>query len=75
MKTAQQWAAEIEELYESQKQGKTESKVAREMNQTVKTLISLTKLQLQYNREKLQAREGAIAVALLEEQKPATNGQ
>lgn len=75
MKTAQQWAAEIEELYESQKQGKTESKVAREMNQTVKTLISLTKLQLQYNKEKLQAREGAIAVALLEEAKPTTNGQ
>ena len=74
MKTAQQWASEIEELYESQKQGKTESKVAREMNQTVKTLISLTKLQLQYNKEKLQAREGAIAVALLEDPKPTTNG-
>ena len=66
MKTAQQWASEIEELYESQKQGKTEAKQAREMNQTVKTLISLTKLQLQYNREKLQAREGAISVPLLE---------
>ena len=50
MKTAQQWASEIEELYESQKQGKTEAKQAREMNQTVKTLISLTRLQLQYNR-------------------------
>ena len=69
MKTAQQWASEIEELYESQKQGKTEAKQAREMNQTVKTLISLTKLQLQYNREKLQAREGAISVPLLEEPK------
>ena len=69
MKTAQQWASEIEELYESQKQGKTEAKQAREMNQTVKTLISLTRLQLQYNREKLQAREGAISVPLLEESK------
>lgn len=66
MKTAQDWANEIEQLYESQKSGKTEPKIAREMNQTIKTLISLTKLKLQYIKDKRSSGDG-VAVAMLEE--------
>lgn len=67
MKSAQDWLKEIEELYENQKQGKTEPNRAREMNQTIKTLIALTKVQLQYNKDKSTSANGVALVPLLEE--------
>ena len=52
MKTSADWLKEIEDLYEGQKTGRIKAAQAVEMNNTIGKLISLTKLQLEYNKLK-----------------------
>lgn len=52
MKTSADWLKEIEELYDGQKSGRIKPPQAVEMNNTIGKLISLTKLQLEYNKAK-----------------------
>lgn len=71
MKTSQDWLKEIEELYENQKSGQTAPPQAREMNQTIGKVISLTKLQLEYNKRCKRNEDGPPAIPMLEAGKDA----
>lgn len=66
MKTTADWINEIEALYEGQKSGKVKPVQAVEMNNTIGKLISLTKVQLEYQRMKQSLGAKAVTIPMLE---------
>lgn len=72
MKNAQYWNEYLERIAEGQKNGSIKPKQAAEIKKTAKLAISLTKLQLDYQRMKQTLGEKAVVIPMLESSENAS---
>lgn len=72
MKTSADWLQEIENLFEGQKEGTIKPAQAVEMNNTIGKLIGLTKLQLEYNKQRQATGNKQATIPMLETPKNVT---
>ena len=66
MKNTTDWTNALNELYEAQKSGNIKAADAEEMNNTAGKVIGFMKLQLEYNKLRVQTKNKIAKIDMLE---------